>query len=85
MNNGLTIVKRGKGRPPKNKVATAQVEFDPKSIQIFKGSELKFNDSVFTPMRTGTLMDDVLSVKKGPERAFFVWPCGNLMLYLAHN
>jgi DNA repair protein RadA/Sms len=76
MNNGLTIVKRGKGRPPKNKVATPQVEFDPKSIQIFKGSELKFNDSVFTPMRTGTLMDDVLSASKGLMPAVNMIICG---------
>jgi predicted ATP-dependent serine protease len=76
MNNGLTIVKRGKGRPPKNKVATPQVEFDPKSIQIFKGSELKFNDSVFTPMRTGTLMDEILSASKGLMPAVNMIICG---------
>ena len=76
MNNGLTIVKRGKGRPKKNQVTTPQMEFDPKSIQIFKGSELKFNDSVFTPMRTGTLMDDVLSASKGLMPAVNMIICG---------
>ncbi len=50
---------RGKGRPKKNQVES--VAFDPKSVQIFKGSELNFNENVFRPMSTGTLMDTILS------------------------
>jgi DNA repair protein RadA/Sms len=72
----LTIQKRGKGRPPKAKVEAPKVEFDPKSIQIFKGSELKFNNSVFTPMRTGTLMDELLSADKGLMPAVNMIICG---------
>ncbi len=75
MSNKLTIVKRGKGRPKKT-VAPVAVEFDPKSIQIFKGSELKFNDSVFRPMRTGTLMDELLSADKGLMPAVNMIICG---------
>lgn len=70
----LVIEKRGKGRPKKNQVAS--VAFDPKSIQIFKGSELKFNESVFRPMRTGTLMDDLLSADKGLMPAVNMIICG---------
>ena len=73
--NNLTMVKRGKGRPKKSQ-PTPVVTFDPKSIQIYKGSELKFNDSVFRPMRTGTLMDDLLSADKGLMPAVNMIICG---------
>ena len=73
--NNLTMVKRGKGRPKKTQ-PTPVVEFDPKSVQIFKGSELKFNDSVFRPMRTGTMMDDLLSADKGLMPAVNMIICG---------
>ena len=75
MSNGLTIVKRGKGRPKKIQ-STPQVAFDPTSIQIFKGSDLRFNDSVFRPMRTGTLMDEILSSDKGLMPAVNMIICG---------
>ncbi len=52
----LVIAKKGKGRPKKNQPAS-QVTFDPKSVQIFKGSDLTFGEAVFRPMSTGTLMD----------------------------
>ena len=71
----LTMVKRGKGRPKKSQ-PTPVVTFDPKSIQIYKGSELKFNDSVFRPMRTGTMMDDLLSADKGLMPAVNMIICG---------
>jgi DNA repair protein RadA/Sms len=71
----LTMVKRGKGRPKKSQ-PTPVVEFDPKSVQIYKGSELKFNDSVFRPMRTGTMMDDLLSADKGLMPAVNMIICG---------
>jgi predicted ATP-dependent serine protease len=70
------LVMKKRGRPAKVKVKTPVVEFDPKSIQIFKGSELKFNDSVFTPMRTGTLMDELLSASKGLMPAVNMIICG---------
>ena len=71
----LTMVKRGKGRPKKTQ-PTPVVEFDPKSVQIYKGSELKFNDSVFRPMRTGTMMDELLSADKGLMPAVNMIICG---------
>ncbi len=73
--NNLTMVKRGKGRPKKSQ-PTPVVEFDPKSVQIYKGSELKFNDSVFRPMRTGTMMDELLSADKGLMPAVNMIICG---------
>jgi DNA repair protein RadA/Sms len=73
--NNLTMVKRGKGRPKKTQ-PTPVVEFDPKSVQIYKGSELKFNDSVFRPMRTGTMMDELLSADKGLMPAVNMIICG---------
>ena len=73
--NNISIVKRGKGRPKKSEAAPAVV-FDPKAVQIFKGSELKFNDSVFRPMRTGTLMDEILSASKGLMPAVNMIICG---------
>ena len=72
MNN--LVIKRGKGRPKKNQVEV--VEFDPKSVQIFKGSELNFNENVFRPMSTGTLMDSILSSQKGLMPAVNMIICG---------
>ena len=75
--SNLVMKKRGKGRPPGIKKEVAPVAiFDPKSIQIIKGSELKFDDSVFRPMRTGTLMDDILSSSKGLMPAVNMIICG---------
>ena len=71
----LAITKRGKGRPKKAQVASA-VTFDLKSVQIFKGSELSFNESVFRPMSTGTLMDSILSTDKGLMPAVNMIICG---------
>ena len=70
----LVIAKRGKGRPKKNQ--PAQVAFDPKSVQIFKGSDLTFGEAVFRPMSTGTLMDSILSTDKGLMPAVNMIICG---------
>jgi len=70
----LVIVKRGKGRPKKN-VETA-VTFDPTTVKIFKGSDLKFDENVFRPMSTGTLMDSILSSQKGLMPAVNMIICG---------
>ena len=72
MNN--LVIKRGKGRPKKNQMES--VVFDPKSVQIFKGSELNFNENVFRPMSTGTLMDSILSSQKGLMPAVNMIICG---------
>ncbi len=44
----LNVVKRG--RP--SKVAEVK-SFDPSSVKLLRGSELKFNDSLFKPMSRG--------------------------------
>ncbi len=72
MNN--LVIKKGKGRP--KKAQENQVVFDPKSVQIFKGSELNFNENVFRPMSTGTLMDTILSSQKGLMPAVNMIICG---------
>ena len=60
MNN--LVIKKGKGRP--KKAQENPVTFDPTTVKIFKGSELNFNENVFRPMSTGTLMDTILSAKR---------------------
>lgn len=72
--NNLVIVKKGKGRP--KKAQENQVAFDPTSVKIFKGSELNFNENVFRPMSTGTLMDTILSSQKGLMPAVNMIICG---------
>ena len=70
----LVIVKRGKGRPKKN-IETV-TPFDPSSVKIYKGSDLKFDESVFRPMSTGTLMDSILSSQSGLMPAVNMIICG---------
>jgi len=67
------VMQKKRGRKPKVKET---VTFDPKSVQIFKGSELSFNESVFRPMSTGTLMDSILSTDKGLMPAVNMIICG---------
>ena len=55
------MVKRG--RPAKQN--TAAVEFDFNSVQLLRGSDLKFNNSLFEPMTTGTELDLILSTEGG--------------------
>ena len=56
----IQMVKRG--RPTKQ---NAEVEFDSSSIQLFRGSDLTFSDSLFEPMTTGTELDVILSTEGG--------------------
>ena len=58
------VIKRGKGRPKKTQTAPVAT-FNPASVKIVRGSELKFDESVFRPMSTSTLMDNLLSSQKG--------------------
>ena len=71
--SNLVMKKRGR---PSTKETKPTIVFDPKSIQIIKGSELSFNDSVFRPMSTGTLMDTLLSSQKGLMPAVNMIICG---------
>ena len=72
MNN--LVIKRGKGRPKKNQ--KEEIMFNPSDVKIFKGSELNFNENVFRPMSTGTLMDTILSSQKGLMPAVNMIICG---------
>jgi DNA repair protein RadA/Sms len=73
--SNLVIEKRGKGRPPK--VTSEQVStFDPSSIQVIRGSELSFDDSIFEPISSGTFMDIILSEQGGLMPATSMVICG---------
>ena len=56
----IEIVKRG--RP--SKVSEVK-SFDPSSVKLLRGSELKFNDSLFKPMKTNSEVDVILSTEGG--------------------
>jgi len=57
---GVKVERRG--RPKKEQ---AIVEFDPNSVQLFRGNDLSFNESLFKPMKTGTEIDLILSTDGG--------------------
>ena len=72
----LKIQKREtRGRKPAIK-STATAAFDPTSIQIFKGSDLHFDPSILVPMRTDTIMDEILSTNRGLMPATNMIICG---------
>ena len=57
---GIKMERRG--RPKKQNEV---VEFDSNSVQLFRGSELSFNESLFKPMKTNTEIDLILSTDGG--------------------
>ena len=57
---GIKMERRG--RPKKQNEV---VEFDSTSVQLFRGSELSFNESLFKPMKTNTEIDLILSTDGG--------------------
>lgn len=66
---GIKVERRGR---PKKQVTMS--EFNSASVQLFRGSELSFNESLFKPMKTGTEIDLILSTDGG------LMPGTNLML-----
>jgi len=60
-----------RGRPSKQKLV---VEFDSKSVKLFRGSELSFSEELFKPMTTGTELDVIFSTEGG------LMPGTNMML-----
>ena len=52
-----------RGRPPKNKVVVTKPQLE--SVNLTKMNEVKFDPSLFTPMKTGTIVDTVLSSQGG--------------------
>jgi len=72
------VIKR-RGRPAGvNKQAPAAVAtpFNPASVQIITGAELEFDQSIFSPMRTDTIVDDILSTNGGLMPATNMIICG---------
>lgn len=70
----LQIEKR-RGRPAANPTPTA-ASFNPQSIQLIRGSELQFDNSIFEPLRTDTPVDDILSSSRGLMPATNMVICG---------
>lgn len=63
----MNVVKREvkverRGRPKKQVVKT---EFQPNNVELFRGNDLKFNESLFVPLKTNTEMDIILSTDGG--------------------
>lgn len=57
--------KRGRGRPAGTAKKSEAPAFDPKSIKLIRGSQMKFDDDIFVPMKTGTEIDVILSTEGG--------------------
>ena len=57
---GIKVERRGR---PKKQVTMS--EFNSASVQLFRGSELSFNESLFKPMKTNTEIDLILSTDGG--------------------
>jgi len=51
-----------RGRPKKQKQI---VTFDPNQVNLIRGNDLSFNDSLFVPFKTNTEMDLILSTDGG--------------------
>jgi len=51
-----------RGRPKKQ---VEETQFNPEVIKLFRGNELHFNESLFTPFRTNTEIDIILSTEGG--------------------
>lgn len=58
----VKIIKQGRGRPKK---VVEVVDFNPSEIKVTSGSKLKFNDSLFVPIKTNTEIDVILSTEGG--------------------
>ncbi len=55
-----TLKKRG--RPSKQTITSV---FDPSSVKLMRGSELKFNESLFKPLKTNSELDIIMSTEGG--------------------
>jgi predicted ATP-dependent serine protease len=51
-----------RGRPKKQAV---KVEFNPSTVKLYRGNDLKFNESLFIPLKTNTEIDIILSTEGG--------------------
>jgi predicted ATP-dependent serine protease len=69
-NQEVKTEKRGR-KPGTKKV---EVVFSPELIKTYRGSDLKFNDQLFIPMKTGSELDVIFSTEGG------LMPATNMML-----
>jgi len=51
-----------RGRPKKQ---VEETQFNPEEIKLFRGNELSFNESLFTPFKTNSEIDIILSTEGG--------------------
>jgi predicted ATP-dependent serine protease len=73
----LIIEKRRPGRPPgTGKHQQIMNTFDPTSIELIRGKEMNFNDSLFEPLKTKTPLDSILSSNEGLMPATNIVVCG---------
>jgi DNA repair protein RadA/Sms len=64
MKEQMNIMKvERRGRPKKPSLSTPQI--DPSTINLIRGNDLSFNDSLFKPFKTNTEMDLILSTEGG--------------------
>ena len=68
----INVKKRGRGRPKKEQNVVSN--FDPTSINLVRGSDLDFKDSLFIPIPTNTELDNIFSTDGG------IMPGTNMML-----
>lgn len=75
--SNLVIKRRGRPASANKQTAPAAVStFDPTAMRIVTGAELSFDESIFRPMRTDTIIDDILSTNKGLMPATNMIICG---------
>lgn len=74
--SNLVIKRRGRPAGPNKQAPAAVNPFNPSSIQIVTGAELEFDQSIFNPMRTDTIIDDILSTNGGLMPATNMIICG---------
>lgn len=60
----LPALKIKRGRPAKFP-SFSKTEFIPSNIELFRGSDLKFNDELFRPIKTNSEVDIILSTEGG--------------------
>lgn len=74
--SNLVIKRRGRPAGPNKQAPAAATPFNPASVQIITGAELEFDQSIFSPMRTDTIIDDILSTNGGLMPATNMIICG---------
>jgi DNA repair protein RadA/Sms len=58
-------LQKRRGRPSKTILPVINNDFNVNSVKLLRGNELKFNDDLFIPMKTGSEIDSILSTEGG--------------------